>query len=474
MSNATREELLAAREPEGPAPVGVWKLLRGHREDPLQRWTHVRDTYGDVARYRYGVGTNYLVTHPDGLKRVLQDNAGNYTKRHPTYAMIRRLVGNGLLTSEGPYWLRQRRLAQPAFHRARIAAMAERMVRAAERTRDAWEARAASGAPFSMLEDMSALTLQVVGEALFGTRLAAKTEQVRQAWDTLNAQFVERYNRRRFLPPVLPTRSDRAFRAAHRAFFSIVDELVQAKRREGGAGEDLLSMLVSARDADTGEAMSDAQLRDEVVTLLLAGHETTALALGWAWALLDQHPRVAERLRDELARELQGRSPTFADLPRLAHTRHVVDEVLRLYPPAYIFFRRVEADDVVCGARVRKGGTVVVAPMALHRHPAYWEDPDAFRPERWADEAAVQRRPRFAYLPFSAGPRQCIGNTFALTEAVLLLATLAPRFRPRLVDGYTLRPEYLTTLRPSGGLPMRLERAAVGAGPRPEESRVVG
>ncbi len=219
-------------------------------------------------------------------------------------------------------------------------------------------------------------------------------------------------------------------------------------------------MLIAARDADTGEGMTDAQLRDEVVTLLLAGHETTAVALGWAWALLDQHPEAATALRAELATVLGGRPPTVADVERLPFTRGVVLEALRLYPPAWILHRRAKEDDVVCGRRVHRGGVVVLSPLVLGRHPEFWERPEAFEPARWADPEAERRRPRFAFLPFGGGPRQCIGNGFALLEAVLVLATLAPRFAPRLAPGYRPTPEYLVTLRPSGGLPMQ----ALGAG----------
>lgn len=458
-SNTTREEFLAAREATGPARVSLWQVLRGFEEDPLVRWTRIRDAHGDVARYRFGLSDTYLVSHPDGARRVLQDNVGNYTKRHAAYRMIRRLVGNGLLTSEGDFWLRQRRLAQPAFHKARLAAMGARMTAAAQQTAERWDARAASGETFSMLHEMSALTLRIVGDALFGTGLEAKIAEVSRAWDTLNGQFVDRYNKRHLLPAILPTRYDREYRAAHRTMRRVVDEIIRDKRAQGGAGgDDLLSLLMAARDEDTGEQMTDAQLRDEVMTMVLAGHETTALTLSWCWALLDRHPDVAARLREELARVLGGRAPTVADLPQLRYTRAVIDEALRLYPPAYIWFRRVEADDVLCGHRVHEGGVVVLTPMVLHRHPRYWERPDDFWPERWADTEAEKQRPRFAYLPFSGGPRQCIGNNFALMEATLVLATLAQRFSARLAPGYRLAPEYLVTLRPAGGLPMRLER----------------
>jgi cytochrome P450 len=460
---ASRADFLAAREPTGPAPVSVLAILRGERADPLQRWLALRAEHGEVARYRYGFDDTYLVTGAEGLRRVLQENAANYTKEHASYGMLRRLlVGNGLLTSEGSFWLRQRRLAQPAFHRQRLAAMGAQMVAAAAALADRWEARVGEGPPVSMVHEMSQLTLRIVGDALFGTGLSEEAAVVSGAWDVLNQQLLERYDAMRLLPPVLPTAYDRTFRTARRTVFGTVERLVAAKRaaaRRGEEGADLLSLLMAARDEDTGERMTDAQLRDEVVTMLLAGHETTSVALSWAWAQLDLHPEVRGRLQEELAGVLGGRLPTAEDVPRLRYTRGVVEEALRLHPPAYIFFRRVKADDVVAGCRVRKGGVVVITPLVPHRDPAHWPEPEAFRPERWLDAEAEARRPRFAYLPFSGGPRQCIGNGFALMEAVLLLATLAQRFAPRLARGYRLAPEYLVTMRPAGGLPMRLERA---------------
>jgi cytochrome P450 len=448
-------EFLAAKDPSGPPPVSLWQLLRGARSDPLQRWTQLREQHGDVARYRYGLDDIHFISHPDGARRVLQDNVANYSKQHPTYGMLKRLLGEGLLTSEGSFWLRQRRLAQPAFHRQRIAAMAGQMVAAAGETAEAW-ARQPPGESFSMFEEMSKLTLKIVGDALFGKHLGDRGPRVSAAWDFLNKQMVERVNNQRFLPPILPTRYDAAFRSARRTLFGLVDEIVAASRGAQGTSDDLLSMLMSARDEDTGEQMSDAQLRNEVVTMVLAGHETTSVALSWTWGLLDRHPAARAKLDAELTQVLGGRPPAADDFPKLRFARAVIDEAMRLFPPVYILFRRVLADDVVCGYRVRKGGVVVIAPMALHRNPRFWPNAETFDPDRWADEAEEKRRPRFAYMPFSGGPRQCIGNSFAVMESVLILSTLAQRFKPRAVEGYMLAPEYLVTLRPVGGLPMQL------------------
>lgn len=441
----------AAGEPSGPPPMSLWQVLRAPRADPLQRWEQIAREHGPVARYRRGLGTSYLISTAEGAKRVLQENASNYLKEHSTYSLLRAIFGNGLFTSNGAFWLRQRRLAQPAFHRERIAGMGARMVAAAEQTARAWEAKKG---PVSMLAEMAALTLQVAGEALFGTGLAAQVAVVGRSWDVLNTQLTERAARLRLLPPILPTRYDRDFRRARRAVNRVVSEVIAAKRAAGTESHDLLSMLLEARDQ--GQGMTDAQLRDEVLTMLFAGHETTATALAWTWALLAQHPEVETKLHAEMAAALAGRPPRADDFGRLPYTKAVVEEALRLHPPAYILIRRAAQDDVICGKRVRAGGVIIVSPLLLHRSARYWNRPDDFLPERFLEPEG--KVPRFAYAPFGGGPRQCIGNNFALLEAVLIVATLAQRFAPRLAAGYALRPEYLVLARPAEGAPMLVGR----------------
>ncbi|MFO0579069.1 MAG: cytochrome P450 [Polyangia bacterium] len=469
--SASAAEFRAAREATGPAPVSLWQLLRGYRADPYERWTRIREEHGEVARYRFALSDTFLISGADGARRVLQDNAANYSKDHGSYRMLRRLFGNGLLTSEGSFWLRQRRLAQPAFHRERITAMGARMCAMAQETAAAWQRRLesdpTSSAPISMMEEMSQLTLKVVGDALFGTGLAQHAGQVAAAWKVLNSQLATRFSRLRLLPPILPTRYDREFREARRTLFDIVDRIITERRARGGDHHDLLAMFMAAHDADTDEHMTDRQLRDEVVTMLLAGHETTAVTLTWAWARLDRDRRVLARLHDELTAVLGDRPPRPEDFGALMYTRAVVAEALRLHPAAYIINRRVRENDVICGRRVYKGGSIVISPMLLHRHPAYWEQPDEFVPERWLDAEAEKRRPRFAYIPFSSGPRQCIGSAFSLMEATLVLATLAQRFDASLLAARLPRTEYLVLARPEGTVPIRLR-------PRtPAEARAV-
>jgi cytochrome P450 len=450
-----------ATGPRGHLLLGV---LPEVRRDPLGFLMETVRRHGDVARYRLGTLTSFLVTHPDGVRHVLQDNVNNYTKDHLAYMTARWVVGNGLLTSQGAFWLRQRRLAQPAFHRQRIAAMAGQMVRAASRMLEGWEPRAARGEPVGMMAEMMQLTFRIVGEALFGTELGPQATRVSQAFTELSEQIATRFRTFRLLPPVLPFGEDRVFRAARRTLDETVLHIISDRRRKNEDTGDLLSMFMLARDEETGEQMDDRQLRDEILTMLIAGHETTATTLGWIWALLEQHPRAEARLHEELDAVLGGRLPTVEDVPRLTYTRMVVEEAMRLYPPAFIFSRKVVEDDVICGFRIPGGTCVDISPYVTHRHPSAWEQPEEFLPERFAPETAAQR-PRYAYFPFSGGPRQCIGNSFALMEAQLIVATVAQRFRPRVVPGYQLTPEALITLRPGGGLPMHLERRT-GTTPR--------
>lgn len=450
------------REPTGPKGHLLMGVLPRVRRDTLGFLAETPRLYGPVARYRLGPLQSYLVTHPDGVKRVLQDHVANYTKDHVSYGMVRWIAGNGLVTSQGDFWLRQRRLAQPAFHRQRIGAMAGLMTQATNELLERWADVAAQGKPLHVGPEMMGLTLRIVGDALFGANMAQTTAVVGQAFDVLSVQVVDRFRTFNILPPILPTRADRAFRASIKTLRGVVQGLITERRKSGEDRGDLLSMFMLARDEETGAQMDDTQLVDEAVTMLVAGHETTATTLSWVWALLHQHPEVEAKVHAEVDHVLAGRTPDLEDLPRLPYVRMVVDEALRLYPPIYILSRKVREDDELCGFRIRRGASVDISPYATHRLPEFWEEPEQFRPERFAPEQAASR-PRFAYFPFLGGPRQCIGNAFALMEAQLIIACVSQRFRLRMVPGYTLAPEPLVTLRPVGGLPMHLERRHAGA-----------
>ncbi|MFL5318485.1 MAG: cytochrome P450 [Myxococcaceae bacterium] len=444
----------AAKEPTGPKAES---LLLGHlpeiRRNPLQFILRTGREYPGIAKLRMGTLRAHLISDPEAVKRVLQDHVQNYTKDHLSYTFMRYVLGNGLLTSQGTFWLRQRRLAQPAFHRQRIAGMAKVMTDGATDLVRRWSED--PNEPRDIVEEMMQLTVQVASNALFGTGVErSQIDRVSSSFNVLSAQLVERFRTFRLVPPVLPTKYDREFRTAHRTLNEVVREIVAAKRAHFEDTGDLLSMLMLAKDEDTGEQMTDEQLRSEVTTMLLAGHETTATALSWLWAMLEQNPEAERKLHAELAQVLGGRTPTFEDVPKLAYTKMVIEETMRLYPPVYVLSRQVKEDDVLCGFRIRKGSAVDLSPYLMHRLPQYWDAPDEFRPDRFTSEEQA-KRPRFLYMPFLGGPRQCIGNNFAMMEAQLVVATIAQQFAPRTLDGKVPEADPLVTLRPRGGLHMR-------------------
>ncbi len=415
--------------------------------------------YGDICHYYILRWPVYLVNHPDYIKHVLQDNHRNYGKNTIAYRMLRLILGNGLVTSDGDFWLRQRRLAQPAFHRQRIEGFGTIMTQATLAMLERWEHDAATGQGFDLAQEMTRLTLRIAGETLFHIDLTDDANEVGQALAVGLEEIISRLSRPFALPLFLPTPKNRRFIASRRALDQVVYGIIRDHRRTGEEQGDLLSMFMLAEDEETGERMTDQQLRDEVMTMVLAGHETTANALIWTWYLLAQHPEVEAKLAAELVAVLDGRVPTMADVPHLPYTSMVIQESMRLYPPVYIISRSATHDDEIGGYPVPAGTTVSMSPYAMHRHPDYWEEPETFAPERFAPEAVAERR-RFAYIPFAAGPRQCIGNTFALTEAQLVLATVAQRFRPRLQPGHAVEPHAAITLRPRAGVHVTLDRVA--------------
>jgi cytochrome P450 len=301
---------------------------------------------------------------------------------------------------------------------------------------------------------MTRLTFQIVGRSLFGVDLSDDTGRVSRSFTYAN-QYIAELTSRPFSPLLirLPSPGNRRLRAAIKELDEVVYKIIDERRRRGQETGDLLSMLMSARDEDTGEAMDDAQVRDEVMTLMLAGHETTANALTWTWYLLSQNPAAEVKLHEELRRVLAGRSPTFEDLPGLKYTRMVIEEALRLYPPAYVISRLTGSADRVGYYHLPAGSSLLLSPYLTHRHPDFWPDPEKFDPERFNPDQPSDR-PRYAYLPFGGGPRQCIGNTFAMTEAQLVLATMAQRVRLSLVHGHPVEFEPLITLRPKFGMKM--------------------
>jgi len=409
---------------------------------------------GEVVRLRFLFSPAYLISHPESIKYVLQQHARNYNKDLITYTMFQPMLGQGLLINDGPSWLHQRRLMQPAFHRTRLSTYGTLMTEATVAMLEGWQACSERGMPLHMAEEMMRLTLRIVGQALFTLDLNPEVGTVGYAVTTVLELFGD-YVFRPFPPLGVPTPRNRRLQRAIHALDQVVYRMIAERRTLQTEGRDLLAMLLLAQDEETGQGMNDRQVRDEVMTLLLAGHETTANTLTWTWYLLSQSPAIERRLHAELNEVLGGRVPTFADLPELKYTRMVIEEALRLYPPAPILSRKAIAADELQGYPIAANSMIMISPYAVHRHPALWEEPERFEPERFTPERSAIR-PAYAYFPFGGGPRVCIGNSFAMMEAQLILSTVAQRYQLRLIPGHPVEPQMVVTLRPRYGLPMTI------------------
>ncbi len=430
-----------------PGPATQFSL-REIQQNPLAFLVEMSRTYGDISTYRADGWQVVLLNHPASIKHVLQDHQRNYVKTGtPDLMMLKPMLGEGLMTSEGDSWLRQRHLAQPAFHREQVAAFGRLMVDITVDLCGELRQYADRAQPIEVTEHMTRLTTRIVARALYGADIVQHLGHFSESVQVMN-EFMAHFD---------PRDSVRyqKFRAAHAAIHSVVEDIIRQRRSASDSGHDLLAMLMRAQDAQTGLGMTDSQLRDQVMTLLMAGHETTAKALTWTWYLLDRHRQVAQRLHAEHAAVLGGRLPTIEDLPCLPYTWMILQEVMRLYPPVWIMSRRAVADDVIDGYHIPAGALVLISPYLLHRHAAYWPNPDRFDPERFSPQQS-SGRPPYASFAFGGGPRQCIGKSFATVELQLVLATIAQRYTLRLVPDYPVEPEALVTLCPRGGLPMTL------------------
>jgi cytochrome P450 len=439
-------------DPPGPRDGFLLRRLMTFRRDPPGTLQALQREHGDVATFRMGKRRFYVLSHPDLVRDVLVTHHRNFIK---SYALQRArvLLGHGLLTSENPLHMRQRRLAQPAFHRDRVAAMARTMVRYAEDAAGRWRA----GMEVDAGAEMNRLTLAIAGETLLGAGVEDEADEIRSALTDALGLFNRLHNPFGELLDKIPVPGTIRMRRARARLDATIYRAIAQRRASGEQHDDLLGMLLAARDEeDDGAGMTDEQLRDELLTLFLAGHETTANALAWTWHLLSQHPDAEARLHDELRTTLGGRAPTAADYPALPFTRAVLAESMRIRPPAWTIGRQPLEDFEAGGYRIRAGTIVLVSPWIVQRDPRWWSEPEAFRPERWMAPDFEASLPRMAYFPFGGGPRKCIGEGFAWMEGVLSLATLARRWRLRLVPGARVVPEARITLRPVG-LRMRVE-----------------
>jgi cytochrome P450 len=421
------------------------------RADPLLFLERMARTHGDVVQYRLGPQRTYLLSNPDHIRDVLVTHQGNFTKSR-VLQRLKPLLGEGLLTSEGDFHLRQRRLAQPAFHRERLVGYSKTMTEFALETRERWEA----GDTIDIDAEMMRLTLAIVAKTLFSTAVEAETEEIGESLTTIMMLF-----RVLMLPGSkiltwLPTSVGRRFRKARGRLDRTIYAMIDERRKSGGDRGDLLSMLMMAQDEEGTGSMSDQQVRDEAMTLFLAGHETTANALTWTWYLLSQNPECETAMHEEIDSVLAGRAPGFEDLPKLRYTEMVLAESMRIFPPVWSVGRMAKKDYPIAGATIPAGSVLMMSPWVVHRDSRFYPDALRFDPLRWTPEAKEQR-PKFAYFPFGGGSRLCIGERFAWMEGVLLLATIAQQWKFRLSPGHPVEPMPLITLRPRHGMKMTVE-----------------
>jgi cytochrome P450 len=451
-ASATRTSL---GRPPGPKGHFLFGNLTAISRDWLGFYSQCAKGYGDIVYARFVHVPILLLVHPREIEYVLVTNSSNFTKS-ADYRALARVLGNGLLTSEGKLWQRQRILIQPAFRRENILSYAPVMTSAASRMLDSWS----YGETRNVHEDLMRLTLEIVGLCLYGAEVAGATERVGKAMQVVTDRFVTDAGQALLFPFDLPDflATDRA--RAVSDLNEVIDGIILRRRNPDYARRDLLDMLLQARDAE-GKPMSDAQLRDEVMTLFLAGHETTALALSWTCFLLAKNPHIEANLVEELRTVLGDRPPAPEDLSRLRYTEMVLKEAMRLYPAVWGIGRRALADCEIGGYRVRGGTNIFIFQWLTQRDARFFPDPEAFDPERWREDPVRSGKvPRFAYFPFGAGPRVCVGASFAMMEAMLLLAMIMQRFHLDLVPGHPVEPLASVTLRPKHGIRVVVRRRA--------------
>jgi len=444
---------LPLKPPPGPKGHFILGNLAAVSRDWLGFYSRCAKEYGDVVGLRYLHVPICLLMHPREIEYVLVTNPGNFTKS-ADYRALARVLGNGLLTNEGKPWQRQRGLIQPAFRRENILSYAQVMTRATRRMLDSWSA----GESRNIHEDMMAVTLDIVAQCLFGAEVTGVAERVGKAMEVVTDRFMSDASQALLLPFDLPDFLAPARRNAIRDLNEIINGIIRERRASQEPRGDLLDTLLQVRDAD-GHPMSDTQLRDEVMTLFLAGHETTAIALSWTCYLLARNPQIESQLVEELRTVLGDREPTHEDIPRLRYTDMVLKESMRLYPAVWGIGRRAIAECEIGGYRVAAGTNVFIFQSLTQRDPRFFPNPDEFNPERWREDPVRSGKiPRFAYFPFGGGPRVCVGASFAMLEATLLLAMIQQKFHLDLVPGHSVQPLASVTLRPKNGIRVTPQR----------------
>ena len=443
--------------PPGPPGVPILGNLLQARKDPLKFTLELMLKYGPIASFRIGHFRGYGLFHPDYFHHVLSVNNRNYDKQNYNYDLLRPVLGEGLVTSDGDHWLKHRRLIQPLFRSERIRRLTSDVAKITAEVIDEWDDLADREAPVELVDEMMKITLRVITSSLFSLDDEGLQEAVRKPFDELNKEISERFINTFILPLWVPTPRNLAFKSARNKLNRVVYEIISRRRKSGGNDHDLLGVLMGARNEEEGDGLSDQEIRDEVMTMMLAGHETTANLLSWTCYLLSQNPGEEQKLIDELNIVLGDRTPEGRDLSSLTYMKCVLQESLRLFPPVWIISRRAVEADRIGGYEVPAGLTVTMSSYALHRHPEYWDQPEVFKPERFDPENGGVRAHR-AYYPFGGGPRACIGSQLAMIEAQMVLAMIYRRYRLRLVPGHIVEPEPLVTLTPKYGLKMTVKR----------------
>jgi cytochrome P450 len=443
--------------PPGPKVYNLLGIIPEMRRRDATILKKYIDEFGDILRFKVGPRALYLINHPDYIRQVLQSNFPNYSKETRAWRMLRVILGPSVMITAGEIWKKRRRLMQPLFNPPAISQLFPMMNRVIGEMLEEFSQKAKRNEEMEIRWEMMKVTLRVISETIMGRDVGGRVDDIGNALWTILEHIADSYTSLFNTPLYIPTSRNIKFRKALRVLNDIVCQFIAERRKSIDRPDDLLSRLMEATDPETGHSLTDGEIRDEIMTMFLAGHETTASSIAWTWILLDQYPQVEEELFREVNSQLQNWPPTKDDIIKLKYTIQVVEEALRLYPPVYIVSRRAEKEDEMGGFRIPEKSTVFFSPYILHRDERFWSDPEQFDPDRFSHANKAKIRP-YTYLPFIEGPRKCLGYHFAMLESPLILAAVARNFRLRLVPGQDIQPYFSITLRPKSGIRMILEK----------------